>query len=767
MCRLVAAPALSISILNPLWKFLMYELAALLTLILSSSITVHIAGARGKIDSVLLFFCVATAQISVSGHILSFMNHLAEVRGWALLGIMFFAIVSGMALARRQELSSMIQRLSLRMLRGWSLNLRKWYFDELRGFEKLLLTPMILVTLLLCIFNLAVILLSAPNNFDGMTHHLARMAYYLQHNSLDYFPANYWPQVAKMKNGTILLIYSYLMSGGNENMTRLPQFISYVIAICSVFGIARKMGHSITHSLFASLVSSLLISWVLESGTTQNDLIVTAYLGAALYFLFAFREARRSRYLAFTALAIGLALGISAKTFLSLPPFVLVAYYVLYPKEARHHLAHFALYLFVAFVSLSLPAGYLANYHYFGHPIEPDVGDEKLQHITLQENTPAGIVKNGSKNILRFGFDFLALDGLPPVDPVLEAQSIMRAIPKRLVTTLGIDLESSEDVIKPFRYQKPYIFFAHEGWSSWGVLGFALIWLAVFLSAIGVMGGGIAKILSYASILFLCTVAYGLSYEPHITRYFVMCAVFAAPVVAVIMCEEKKFLRVYVLVIVLLGCISALTAVVLRPARPLVSMKDLSETFPQIRRFEFLSKSIFQMERIEQMTSNARSLYPAIRTFDLLVPEEATVAAFLYIDTYEYPLFGKELTRTIVPINSDLEGFKGVPEYADYLLYVEGFPEASTEDLYLGSDWYLRVLKDSEAIAFYKKLMMLKPDRAPYHNRLGVAYAKIGRLDDALEEFKIAVGLDPDEPSYRRNLDRTERMFFTEGKPGK
>ena len=745
----------------------MFEALSIITLFLSSYVLVRILGVEGFIDRILIFFCVTVAQIVSIGQLLSAVSLLSSVKSWAVLGTIIFLALAGTALLRGNKLSSLLPGISLKALMRSVLSLKKWSLEETSGFEKRLLTPMIITTLSLGILNLIIIIFAAPHNYDGMSHHLARMAYYLQHGNMDYYSANYWPQVAKMKSTTLLFIYCYLMSHMNENLTQLVQFVSYWVAICSVYGIARKTGSNRTHSLFASLVSSLLIVWLLESNTNQNDMITAAFAGTAIYFLFSFKETRKSRDLTFAAFGIGLSLSISAKTLLSLPSIFLVACYVLFRNNFRRNAAYFMLSLLLAVALFALPAGYIENYQRFGNPLGPEGGghvyfgmveDEEEDETT--EKYIDYVMQNGTKNLLRLSFEFLRLEGLPPVDFVLKVKSMIRTLPRALVDWLGIDLESPDAVIKPFRYQKPFIFFSHEDWSSWGPLGFSLVWIIVFLSAIGIIKSGKMKILSYAAILFILVIAFGLSYEPHYGRYFVTGAVFAVPPAAVAFGSKRKIIRVYLTFVVLLACITAVSAIVLRPARPPVSMKDLAEKFPVVKKFEFLRRSIFEMERVAQLTTNNRAYYEAIKMYDLLVPDNATVAVFLYGDTYEYPLFGKNLTRTIIPVNPYVEGFKGIPDNADYLLYARGFPYASSNDLYLGANWYLRRLSVArdDAVEYFNAALKFRPGHAPYRNRLGIEYAKKKMYDKAIEEFKEAVRLNPDESSYRFNLDKALRF---------
>ena len=661
----------------------MYELVAAVTLLMSGYLIARILGAEGKAEFLLIFFCVATAEIALCGYALSAFDQIGDVRGWSVLGTASFLAAAAAVTAKRGIRTAVLSPVRLGTLRLSVLSVLKWYKEETSTFEKFLLTPMIVVVVSIAALNLTILVQAAPHNYDSMTYRLARMAYYLQQGNLNYYPANFWAQVVMAKNSALLLIYSYLMSFRNENMTQLVQYISYWVAVCSVYGIARKTGSSRTHSVFAALVSALLVGWLLESITTQNDMLVAAYTGAVIYFLFAFRETGQRKYLALAALGIGLSFGASAKSFFPLPSVLIVAGYVLMSvdtlRERLRSLGYLAASVIFAASLFSLPAGYVDNLQNFGNPIGP----EEITRYSFEGKPLAHVMENGAKNVLRFGFEFLSFDGLLPFDVVYEAQKMITAAPKSLMSSLGVDLESPEWVIKPFRYLKPR--FASEDWHTWGVFGFALIWVVVLLSAIGVIKSRDVKILSYASIACIFTVAFAGYYEPHLVRYFVACAVFAAPTAAVALKYDNRAIRSYVLLVVVVGCLSALSAVILRGNRPPFSIA-----------YEDINlRSVFAMDRVGQLTTSNRGLYRAIKNFDRLVPEDATVAVFLYEDTFEYPLFGEDLSRTIIPINPFVGGFRAIPAGADFLLYAAGFPDASRHDLHLGADWYLRKLDQS------------------------------------------------------------------------
>lgn len=682
----------------------MSNIAAVITPLLSCYFLIRNLKPSGFVETFSTFFCLFTAHIIILGYLLSALNHLSDLNYWSILGVGAALISTAISIkitytskqsdahyntspSPRQTqnvdtITGIKQPASLDKTRFIQITaIKDWYVEKTSTFEKVLLTPLMLTTLLLGTFNLGVVVFTAPHNWDSMTYHLVRVAYYLQHNNLTYFEANYWAQVIHPKNSILLLLYTYLISGRNENLTQLVQFIAYLVAVSSIYGISRKTGNNQAQSLFAALVSALLIEWLMQATTTQNDMILTAYLGATIYFLFAFRETRHRKYLALAALGITLSIGTKASFSLFLPSVGLVTLYTLFQVGNRgqgvRNLRFLISCTLLTGTMFVLPAGYIENYHNFGHPIGPEV--VRTSH-SFEGASIGYIARNGTKNLLRFGFDFLSLDGIPAISLTRKAQSWLKAWPESLVHLLGVNLETTEATRHPFNFQKLPI--AHEDNSFWGILGFGLIWIVVILSAVGAIKSTDARVLSVATLLFFLSQAYSGPYDPWRGRYFTAGAIFAAPPIGVWLQAKSRFLRTYLALIIVAGCISAVSAVTFRSNSRLISFNYQEEP------------PVFARNRVGQLTRNRPDYYEPIQRFDQSVPKDATVAVFLQGDSFEYPLFGEYLTRTLIPINSFKKGLQPIPVEADYLLYSREFPCASPADLHLGANWYLRKLTD-------------------------------------------------------------------------
>lgn len=640
---------------------------------------------RGLADAVLAFAICLAGGILIAGYTLSELNAIGRVEVWALFGALGFALTLGAAwfrlrkAAERDAILEWLRQVPAWFCAAWSLAARG--YRQLSAFERFILSACSVTACILALVNLGLVVLTAPHCWDSMTYHLARLAYYLQHGSLATYDANYWAQVTHPKNATVLLIFAYQASGRNENLTQLVQFASYLVASLAVYGISRRMGNRRYASLLAAAIFALLVECLMQASTTQNDMLVAALVGCSTYGLFSFRESRRPSHLTLALAATTVALGVKASVVLVLPSLAIVGIHGLSIRSgagggsfrslwrfARRGAGVCALGLVAGGVCVA-PTGYAENWLVYGHP----VGPEYVRKLHSFEGEPLGdVLIHGTRNLLRFGFEFLSLDGMPPYRSIVKAQSLMRQAPASLLRALGIDLETREGTRSRFSYDKAPS--AHEDLSYWGVFGFGLL-LPLLLGALaGRIRSAPGRILALACVAFWLAQAYSGPYDPWRGRYFVIMAVLAAPVVGCwIGRSHVRKVRIYVGIVVLLGCSSGFAAV--------------------MRRSHGAPHEVVRLDRLAQLTRNRPTYTEALRRYEELVPPGATVAVHLPEDSYEYPLFGEKLTRTLIPINGFRHGPQPIPAQADFLLYSsESYEDRHASDIHLGEDWYLRVL---------------------------------------------------------------------------
>lgn len=657
----------------------MDNFAAICSLLLASYLVLCILKPASLVETILFFYQVCAGLIVFWGYILSLINRLDDLTAWAIAGAVSVVTIAVFVFSTKQKFF-----LPYAQIQATAKAVVTWY-KEAEQFHKILLSPMVAAVLFSAIFNLIIMRYSVPHNWDSMAYHLARAAYYLQQGNLEYFNANYWAQVVHPKNSTILLIYSLLVSDGNEKVTQLIQYASYWVFVCSIYGISRKIGLNTTQSIFSALVSALLIEGILQATTTQNDMIIAAYFGIATYCLFAFRENRNWIYPFMTGLGVGLAIGTKASSLLVLPSVALIAVYTV---SRFKQLASFGVIALFGILLFTLPSGYVENIRIFGHPMGPAA---VRQIHSFEGNSLKTIAIGGTYNLLRYGFDFLTLDGLPPTEPIQRAQNLIRFLPEKAMFLSGIDLESGVAVtFFPFVYDR--LPSSNEEHAYWGVLGFGLVWLAVLFSLLHPAKNRDVFFLSIASILFLLLQAYTNPYDLYRGRYFMICAVFAAPVTGLWLTGKNKLAKSWLVFVIFAGSVSAISAAYLKTTY--FSSNNFGVT-------EVDTKSLLAMNRDQQFVFNNQKYYPALEAFNELVPGDAVVAVFLYPNSFEYPLFGWQFTRTLIPINSFYAGPQPIPEEAEYLLYARGYPCAAADDKHLGADWFLRKLDETNRACSY------------------------------------------------------------------
>lgn len=659
-----------------------------LTAILSVSILAALAlDPSGWVEFILFGYTAAIASVLVIGYTLSVFHVFGMLQAWSASNVGLFMLVSGVCILRGvtwQELRSRVPVLNLRRL-----------LKEVASFPRAerwciyALTSTVLVTFLL---NLAVALASTPENVDSLNYHLARVAYYLQFQNLGHYQANFWAQIMHSNGSAVVLSFVFLATNRNENLMQLPQLAAYVVSLFAVYGTTRRIGGSRSLSWIAALIFGLLTEVLMEAVTTQNDLVLTACVGISTYGLFAYRDTRQFKFMVLTIIGLALAAATKVTILTLVPSLLLIAVYTLggtrwdSAAQAARVGAWSISIGFLALILFVLPSGYLENYRVFGDPL----GSKEIGTQTSPLDQPTGqVLANGSKNLIRLSLDFFSLDGFPPGTITRRIQSDMRALPIYILRALNLNLEEHPTFRAGFRYERPPR--AHEDFSYWGILGFALLGPITLQTSLGFWRNSGAWILACAALLSIVAVAFMLYYEPFHGRRLITTGLFSAPAMVgfltfvfgsrdIISPRMQVFLRVvraYVLLIILLGCVSAVSAILFRMNSSIVP---------------YYERSIFAMNRIEQLTrSHLENLQPLTK-FEQLVPADAVVA--VDYDRYEYIFFGKGLTRTLLPVGKIVKENLSLSSAAQFLLYAGKSPSARPHDISLGGDLYLRKLGD-------------------------------------------------------------------------
>ena len=167
----------------------------------------------------------------------------------------------------------------------------------------------ILLLLVACILSITLVVALAypPNNFDSMTYHMARVAYWIQHASIDVYPTANDRQTHNPPLAEWAILHLQLLSK-SDSFANIIQWLSFFVSIVFVTLIAKDFQLSIKAQLFSAVVAATLPMAILESSSTQNDLVVTSFCLGFAYFLLRFIRTLSFHDAIFCALSLGLAL---------------------------------------------------------------------------------------------------------------------------------------------------------------------------------------------------------------------------------------------------------------------------------------------------------------------------------------------------------------------------------------------------------------------------------------------------------------------------
>lgn len=632
------------------------------------------------LDKAVCLPVMAMGHVVLVGYLCSWLNRLDQMGCWIVLeGVLLVVLLVVAFFSTRAR------------ARMWQWPSPPWFFRRMvelcRGLTRRecgLLAPLWATVFGLGIINGLIVLRCAPHNWDSMTYHLARVAYFLQQGSLAHYDANYWAQVAHPRNSAVMLIFSWLASGCRENWMQAPQFVAYWTCVVALFGIAREVFKKDAAGLFAAGCFGLFISALMQATTTQNDLLLAALACCAVYALFRFKTIPSRRYLWLAAMAIGLGLGTKVSFLLVGPALGLIFVYVVLAREGVavaervRVLVVFAGMLLGALLLWTAPSGYIANIRLYGHPVGPE--DVRAAH-SFEGGTLSHRLKFGTKNVLRFGVDAASLESLPPATPVLKCRNASRRLIGAVMASTGLDLEDTQECRAPFAYLRPLR--PHEDSSYWGITGFAFIWMVALLSVLFILPGWDMRWLSIGFFMFWALQGYIGPYDPWRGRYFTAAAAFGAPLAGYLMTTRKRWVYLYLQVVVWVAIITALSAVTFRDQRALITVD-----WPAYK-----SRSVFSQDRHAQLMSNRPWELDALRAYETLVPPDATVGLVAPVDRYEYPFFGPGMTRRVIPLIPYLIRQQPFPDHMDYIVYEEGYCPRCENDVHLGVTWWLHPVR--------------------------------------------------------------------------
>ncbi|MFI5905895.1 hypothetical protein [Dactylosporangium sp. NPDC051541] len=264
---------------------------------------------------------------------------------------------------------------------------------------------------LLVLSELVLAVASSPNNFDSNSYHLAKIEHWVADHNLGNFPTVQTQQIILVPGAELLLLHLRLLTG-TDGTFNLLQWAAGLLGALAVARCARQLGAGRLGQWLAAAVFLTAPAITLESTSTQNDLIVTAWVVCAATLALDAREQPAGWANTLTlAGAAGLIMVTKSTGVMALLPVLAYWAFQQIRRKRTMPLVYGAVAVALACAAMAGPS-LLRVQEAFGSPFGPPGYREALS--TTRHDPPAVLV-----NGLRLGASTL----LSPVEAVNEAIS--------------------------------------------------------------------------------------------------------------------------------------------------------------------------------------------------------------------------------------------------------------------------------------------------------------------------------------------------------
>lgn len=495
--------------------------------------------------SVLAAFIFLSFFIAVSTEILSLLRLVSK--GGIAISWLIFNVLLVFWYLRNNSLKS--------LLVVWRNGfLKAWYFFRGTGLP----TQLILITLLFSTLLVAVV--SPPNNADSLSYHISRLVYWIQNATVDHYPSHIERSISFSPFSEYVHLHSFILAG-SVRFLQVLQWLSFVGILFFVSLFVQLFTQSENALRFALCFTATIPIVVLESMTTQNDLVVSFFVIATAYFVFEYLQSRRRSTLLLLTGCI--ALGILTKgiyPFYAAPFGIYLLVELLRERDWRTIMG---IGVFVFFVTLLLNLPFWGrNYQLTGSPIGTATqGNQNAFH------TPKAIVSSISKQV------FLHLGFVSPND---RYNNFMLSRLQKFHQFLDFPLDET-GMGMPFKMNKLNFSedYAHNFLAAWIILAAMVIVFFQRPPKVARLYFGLA----IASFVVFCIFV---SYQIFASRLHIPFFVLVAPAIGII---YGSCSLVFQKILLLVLWLNALPFAFLSAAHPLLSTKwFFTKVFPVVNK---------------------------------------------------------------------------------------------------------------------------------------------------------------------------------------
>lgn len=457
----------------------------------------------------MLFLFTVTEALSV-GHALRFRFLFAV---WGAFDVLLLFLFAMQARKMGSTVKSALQNVRAAGRRGWRA-VREAPYD--------------VILLIIGLVVLGLSLITTPHNWDSMTYHLPRIAYWAQNRSVAHYATNCIRQVSSPVLAEFVNLHVYILCRGHDWLFNLLQGMSYITCAVMVGAIAERLSCGrVCRFLAMLLFMSMPIAYA-EALTTQVDNFAAVWMLFFVYRLLDYVDVKKAmRFDKITVCRVGamglcVAWGYLAKPSVCVGMVVFAVWLLIVCIRRKDRLRDLAGIFFSAlpFVALPLAPEILRNFRSFGAYASPSAGAAQLVGTLQPSYLFVNMIKNLSFNL--------------PTRFVKNGHEIFTVFAEKAAELLSVELNAESISERGGAYM------LHEA-GNYGcdtAVNPMVFWLFLFCVLWAVLGFGRKKwqgccrgYFAAASVSFaaFCMV---LRWEPFVSRYMVAYLALLCPMIA-------------------------------------------------------------------------------------------------------------------------------------------------------------------------------------------------------------------------------------------
>lgn len=241
-------------------------------------------------------------------------------------------------------------------------------------------------------------LIYPPNNWDSMTYHMARIVHWVQNSNVNYYPTNIIRQLYQPPFAEFFISQICILSK-NDIWANFIQLFFLISTLFAMAGIARELGLSVHQQMVTLFLVVTIPEVILQSSNTQNDVVVSFFIAAAVYYcLICYKQGFTLQYF-LLALSIGLAFLTKATAYIYLAPVLFVfGFAVIFKAFKKQQWDFIYKYIFLLVVVLMINGGfYYRNYILAGNLFGTQ--QDESRYYSNEDHKPSALVSNITRNV--------------------------------------------------------------------------------------------------------------------------------------------------------------------------------------------------------------------------------------------------------------------------------------------------------------------------------------------------------------------------------